>query len=141
MSRAGPANRVVVLDNEAVQALRDPAHPKHRRLVSHVQVIANRKRRASAIEMVVPTTVRVESGWDRTSPAWAFPNQLRIADVPLDSAAANCAAALRARTGVSVTDAHLGTVLRSASAATVITSDPLDMRQLAGDADVTIVAV
>jgi hypothetical protein len=46
-------------------------------------------------------TVRAEAGWDRTSPAWAFPNQLRIADIPLDTAAANIAAAIRARTGVS----------------------------------------
>jgi hypothetical protein len=27
-------SRIVVLDNEAVQALQNPAHPKHRRVVS-----------------------------------------------------------------------------------------------------------
>jgi hypothetical protein len=134
---------LVILDNEAVQALRDPAHPKHRRVVSHVQVIAIRKCQASAIEMGVPTTVRVEAGWDRTSPAWAFPNRLRIADIPLDAAAANHAAVIRARSGVSVADAHLGTALWSALAdhVTVITSDPRDMRHVARDADVTIVAI
>jgi hypothetical protein len=78
--------RLVMLDNEAMQALRDPAHPKHRHVVSHAQAVASRKRRAAAIEVVVPTAVRVEAGWDRTSPAWAFPNHLRIADVPLDAA-------------------------------------------------------
>ncbi|HUY52930.1 MAG TPA: hypothetical protein VMV92_45745 [Streptosporangiaceae bacterium] len=136
-------SRLVVLDNEAVQALRDPAHSKHRRVVSHVQVVASRKRRAEAIGIVVPTAVRVEAGWDRTSPAWVFPNRLRIADSPLDTPSANTAAAIRARTGVSVADAHVGAVMRSAPDAqiTVITSDPGDMRQLAGDADVTIVTI
>jgi hypothetical protein len=136
-------SRIIVLDNEAVQALRDPAHSKHRRVVSHMQVVANRKRRAEPIGIVVPTAVRVEAGWDRTSPAWAFPNHLRIADSPLDTPSASTAAAIRARTGVSVADAHVGAVIRSAPGAqiTVITSDPGDMRQLAGDADVTIVTI
>jgi predicted nucleic acid-binding protein len=136
-------SRLVVLDNEAVQALADPAHRKHRQVVSHAQVVASRKRRAAAIEMVVPTAVRVEAGWDRTSPAWAFPNRLRIADIPLDTAYASAAAAIRHRTGVSVADAHLGAVIRSApvSQITVVTSDPGDMRLVAGDRDITVVAI
>src|ERR1039458_8997981 len=100
--------RLVVLDNEAVQALQDSAHPKHRQVVSQAPVVASRKHRAAAIEIVVPTAVRVEAGWDRTSPAWAFPNCLRIAHLPLDAANASTAAAIRSRTGVSVGDAHLG---------------------------------
>jgi len=136
-------SRLVVLDNEAVQALADPAHRKHRQVVSHAQVVASRKRRAAAIEIVVPTAVRVEAGWDRSSPAWAFPNRLRIADIPLDTAHASAAAAIRHRTGVSVADAHLGAVIRSAPASqvTVLTSDPGDMRLVAGDRDITVVAV
>jgi hypothetical protein len=118
---------LVVLDCEAIQALRDPGHPKHRRVVSHAQVVASRKRCAVAIQMAVPTAVRVEAGWDRTSPAWAFPNRLRISDSPLDTVSANVAAAgIRDRTGVSVADSHLGTVIKSAppSQITVVTSDP-----------------
>jgi predicted nucleic acid-binding protein len=136
-------SRLVVLDNEAVQALADPDHRKHRQVVSHAQVVASRKRCAAAIEMVVPTAVRVEAGWDRASPARAFPNRLRIADIPLDTAHASAAAAIRHRTGVSVADAHLGAVIRSAAASqvTVVTSDPGDMRLVAGDRDVTVVAV
>jgi predicted nucleic acid-binding protein len=132
--------RLVVLDNEAVQALRDPAHPKHRQALAHLQVIATRKSRAVAIEVVVPTAVRVEAGWDRTAPAWAFPNRLRIADAPLSPASASTAAAIRSRTAVSVADAHVGAVVQAASASqvTVITSDPKDMRQAAGDRDITI---
>jgi predicted nucleic acid-binding protein len=136
-------SRLVVLDNEAVQALADPAHRQHRQVVSHAQVVASRKRRAAAIEIVVPTAVRVEAGWDRASPAWAFPNRLRITDIPLDTAYASAAAAIRHGTGASVADAHLGAVIRSAAAsqATVVTSDPGDMRLVAGDRDITVVAI
>ncbi len=88
-------SRLVLLDNEAVQALRDLSHPKHRKVISYVQVIADRKRRAEAINAAVPTAVRVEAGWDRTSPTWALPNRLRIADVPLDTQHANSAATIR----------------------------------------------
>lgn len=136
-------SRLVVLDNEAVQALRDPAHRKHRRVVSHAQVVASRKRRAAAIDLVVPTAVRVEAGWDRTSSAWAFPNRLRIADIPLDAAHANAAAAIRNRTRVSVPDAHLGAAVQAASAdqITVVTSDPGDMRIVASGKDITVAAI
>ena len=136
-------SRLVVLDNEAVQALADPAHAKHRQVVSQAQVVAIRKRRAMAIALAVPTAVRVEAGWDRSSPDWAFPNRLRIADVPLDTAHASTAAAIRNRTRVSVADAHVGAVIQASPAdqITVVTSDPADMRLVAGDKDVTIVAI
>lgn len=136
-------SRIIVLDNEAVQALQVPSHPKHRRVVSQVQVVADRKRRAVAMELVVPTAVRVEAAWDRTASEWAFPNRLRIADIPLDVAQANTAAAVRNQTRVSVADAHLGAVIRAAPAdqITVVTSDPDDMRRVAGDRDVTVVAI
>jgi hypothetical protein len=70
-------------------------------------VVTDRKRRAEPIRVVVPTAIRVEAGWDRTAPDGAFPNHLRIADVsprpPFKP------------TGVSVADAHLGSVADSAS--------------------------
>lgn len=134
---------LVVLDCEAIQALRDPGHPKHRHVVSHAQVVANRKRRAVSIQMMVPTTVRVEAGWDRTSPAWVLPNRLRIADSPLDTASANTAASIRDRTGVSIADSHIGTVIQSAthSQITVVTSDPGDMRLVAGDKNITVATI
>jgi hypothetical protein len=134
---------LVVLDCEAIQALRDPGHPKHRRVVSHAQVVASRKRRAVEIQMVVPTAVRVEVGWDRTSPAWVFTNRLRVADSPLDTASANTAAGIRDRTGVSVADSHMGTVIQSApyDQITVVSSDPGDMRLVAGDKNITVIGI
>jgi hypothetical protein len=134
---------LVVLDCEAIQALRDPTHPKHRRVVSHAQVVASRKRRAVAIQMLAPTAVRVEAGWDRTSPAWIFTNRLRITDSPLDTASANTAAGIRDRTSVAVADSHIGAVIQSAphDQITVVTSDPGDMRLVAGDKNITVAAI
>jgi hypothetical protein len=75
-----------VLACEAVQARRDPGHPKHRRVVSQAQVVADRRRRAVAIQLVVPTAVRVEAGWDRTSPAWVHTGSADGAARPLSAA-------------------------------------------------------
>ena len=143
-------SHLVLLDNDAVQALADPAHPKHPRVVSHVQVVASRKRRAMSITVAVPTAIRVEAGWNRNSPTWAFLNptwaflnRLRIADIPLDSPYANAAASIRHDVQVSVADAHIGAVIQATSTdrITVITSDPADMRRIAKDRDVTVVTI
>lgn len=135
----------MVLDNEAVQALADPRHRKHRQVISHLQVVADRKRGAAKISVVVPTSVRVEAGWDRTAPGWALANQVGITDVPLDAAHANVAAAIRfgTRAGVSVVDAHVGAVvqLSAAQRVTVISSDPTGMKAVAGETAVVIVAL
>jgi len=135
--------RLVVLDNEAVQALASPHHPKHQRVLGHMEAVERRKRHAAAISLMVPAAVRVEAGWDRTSPQWAFLNRLRIMDVPLDTAHANAAAAIHQQAQVSVADAHIGATVQSAPHAdiTVLTSDPADIRRVAGDRPVTVVAI
>lgn len=131
----------ILLDNEAVQALADPSHRKHRRAVGYAQVAASRKARGTPVSLAVPTAVRVEAGWDRTAPAWAFVNRLRITDVPLDGQHANAAAAISSRTRVSVADAHLGAAMANAARVTVLTSDPRDMRIVAEGKQVEVVAL
>jgi hypothetical protein len=124
--------RTVVLDNEAVQALRSTDHPKHARVIAHVQVVAHRKRKA----------IRVEAGWDRGGPTAALINHLRIADMSLDAASANVAGDLVARLGVSVADAHTGATVRTVAengAVAIITSDPGDMVAVSDPIAVTIV--
>jgi predicted nucleic acid-binding protein len=135
--------RLVVLDNEAVQALASPRHPKHQKILAHMEAVERRKRHATAIALVVPAAVRVEAGWDRTSPQWAFLNRLRIMDIPLDTAHANAAAAIHEQAQVSVADAHIGATMQSAPNVdlTVITSDPADIRKVAGDRQLTVVAI
>jgi predicted nucleic acid-binding protein len=135
--------RLVVLDNEAVQALASPHHPKHRRVLGYVELVERRKRHAAAISILAPTAVRVEAGWDRGSSQWAFINRLRIVDVLLDAACANKAAAIREQAQVSVADAHIGATVQSAPDAdiTVVTSDPGDIRRVTGGRLVTVVAI
>ena len=104
---------------------------------------ATPQRHAAAISLLVPAAVRVEAGWDRTSAQWAFLNRLRIMDVPLDTAHANAAASIHQQAQVSVADAHIGATVQSAPNAdiTVLTSDPADIRRVAGDRPVTVVAI
>lgn len=127
------AARAVLLDNEAVQALTDPTHAKHRRALALVEATAARNRtRAGSQRLVVPTSVRVEAGWDRTASRAAAINRLRVTDHGLDSTAANKAASIRAALGTSVADAHLGvTLVALGEPAAVITSDTDDLRQIA----------
>jgi hypothetical protein len=93
--------------------------------------------------VLTPTAVRVEASRDRSSPQWAFINRLRIADVPLDAACANKAAAIREQAQVSVADAHIGGTVQSAPDAdiTVIASDPGDIRRVAEGRVITVVAI
>lgn len=141
MSRA----RSVVLDNEAVHAMLDPDHRKHRRVLAVVEAVTARSlRRAGSARLVVPTAVRVEAGWDRRAPGAAVINQLRADDAPLDRPVADHAAGVRRALGVSVADAHLAAVIAStAGSVAVLTSDVADIRRIAGylDADVTVVAL
>ena len=137
-------SHLVVLDNEAVQALSHPSHKKHVHVMSHVQVVvADRKGRGLPVTVVVPTAVRVEAGWDRTMPEWAFLNRLLIGDITLDGWSANIAASICQVARVSVADAHIGAVFQAAAAAkvTVITSDPRDIRRVAGDREVNVVTI
>ncbi len=101
-------------------------HGKHRRVLSYAQVVADRKRHATAIGLAVPTAFRVEAGWDRAAPFRSFTNRLPILDVSIDTTAANAASATRNGTGVSVPDAQLGAAIQSAPAdrTTVLASDP-----------------
>jgi hypothetical protein len=136
--------RTVVLDNEAVQALASVTHGKHRTVISHLEGVVSRRRRGNVVEAVVPTSVRVEAGWDRSHPDAAALNRLRVHDQVLDAPTANAAAAIVAAGVVtSVADAHLGaTVQRLATdEIVVITSDPKDMAAACAPTPVTIVAI
>jgi hypothetical protein len=64
--------------------------------------VASRITRGLQVGVAVPATVRVEAGWDRTSPAWALVNRLPIADIPLGAEHADAAVGIRKRTRVSV---------------------------------------
>jgi len=135
--------RIVLLDNEAVQALRDPAHHKHQRVLDEVEFALKRVARTLSVRVAVPAAVRVEAGWDRTAPSWAFINRFPIEDVLLDTGHANTAAGIAKRTGVSVAYAHIGAVIHSMEAdhVMVLTSDPVDLRKVAEGKPIQVVTI
>lgn len=135
--------RTVVLDNEAVQALLQPAHRKHRRALALVEATAARnRRRAGSVRLVVPTAVRVEAGWDRRVAGAAVVNHLRVEDAALDTYTADLAVPVRADLGVSVVDAALAAVLATTPGPhAVITSDAGDLRGIAGYTGTSTVVV
>lgn len=125
----------LVLDNEAMQALRDDRHPKHRQVLAHLAGVVTQRRRGRDVSAIVPTSVRVEAGWDRTRPHPAAVDRLRVVDHALDATAAKLAASIADGQQVSVADAHVGAVVRSLSNAEVVvlTSDPDIITRAAGD--------
>lgn len=133
----------VVLDNEAVSALRGVAHAKHARVVSHLQAAVGRRRRGDTTKVVVPCAVRVEAGWDRSDPGAAAVNRFRVADVPLDAAHADLAAAIVTRDRVSVADAHVGAAVALAGwrDVVVLTSDPKDMLRVCSPTGIRAVRI
>lgn len=133
-----------MLDNEAVQSLATVTHHKHRSVLAHLEGVASRRRRGRVVEAVVPTTVRVEAGRDRTQPEAAILNRFRITDQALNAQTANTAATLIAkRVATSVADAHLGAAVQHLATddIVVITSDPHDVTAVCAPTPVSIVTI
>lgn len=135
--------QLILLDNEAVNALARRSHPRHAKVVSHAQLLTTRRTRRLEFNVAVPVSVRVEAGWDRDASEWAFASRFRIADIALDGVAVDVAARIRARLGVSVADAQIGAAIQLAAAdhVTVITSDPEDMRTLASGTRIVVIPI
>jgi hypothetical protein len=134
--------RTIILDNEAVQAVMRVCHPKHRIVMAHLSAATGRRSRGEPVQVMTSAAVRVEAGWDRRDPRAATVNRLRVVDCPLDSRAANTAAAMVRELGLSVADAHTGFVASNAAGhVVVLTSDPEDIRRAVNQAPVTIVAI
>jgi hypothetical protein len=134
--------RTIVLDNEAIQALIEPSHAKHRVVMAHLAAIVVRRRQGGEVVAMVPTAVRVEAGWDRSDPRRASVNRVRVSDRGLDVEAANLAAEIVSRTGVSVAHAHVGAVSTTlAGEVVVLTSDPRDMVRVSGSKAITAIRI
>lgn len=135
----------ILLDHEAIRALRDTQHPKHRVVLAHLDGVVQRRRRGRVTLLRVPTAVRVEAGWDRRDPSAATINRLRIEDVHLDTRTSDDAAHHVVTAGVSVAGGHLGAVMEQITASgddvVVLTSDVHDMTRIAPQAGVRIVRI
>lgn len=135
--------RTILFDNEAVQALTDTRSPKHRVVVAHLAGAVARRRRGRVVEVVVPTSVRVEASWDRTAASAAAVNRFPVRDHELDARTADVAAQIQAASAAGVADAHLGAAAQSFTATeiVVLTSDPDDIASACSPARVTIVKI
>lgn len=133
--------RTILLGNEAVRALVDVRHRKHRRVIA-AMAQTTPATASTPPRSMVPTTVRVEAGWSRRSRAAAIANRFRVDDVPLSASAADVAAEIRAALSLSVADAHLAAVLQAAQGPiAVLTSDVDDVRRIAAHLDVPVTVV
>lgn len=125
---------VAVLDNEPIQALADPHHPKHRAVVRVLEAVAQRRsRRAFAAAVVVSTVVRLEAGVTRQAPTAATLGRLRVRDEPLTTERADRAVTLGAMAGgapADVATAQLAEEFAVGALVTVYTADLTDMPRL-----------
>ena len=129
------SNRILVLDNEALQAVADRDHPKHTRMLAVLEARTERgDRRPGDVQVLTTTTVRVEALIDRRVPKTARLNRLRVLDVALDGARADRAATLRHQAGGAVADATVAEAAISAAGdgadVTVYTADLSDLPAL-----------
>lgn len=124
--------RTVILDIEAVQAVTDVRHRKHRRIIALLDAMASRNlKRAGSVRIVVPTAVRVEAGWDRQASSAAVINRLRAEDCVLDANAADIAVRVRDALAVSVADAHLAAaIILTDGPHAIVSSDEGDVRRI-----------
>ena len=80
MKGVAPERLVAVLDSEALQAIADLSHPKHRSLMALVTAASQRNsRRPGQARLLTTTAVRVESRISR-QPTAALVGMLRIGD-------------------------------------------------------------
>ena len=129
-AEGGTAPGLVVLDAEAVSVLLRPGHRKHQALLARLEA-SRRRQQSGGPVLVVPTSVRVEAGWDRREPASSTANRLRVSDAVLAASDADRAASVRSGTGVSVADSQVGALLATTPGPhVVLTSDGPDIRRV-----------
>ena len=141
--------RRLVLDAQGVAVLADPHHARHAELRAILQAARDKRRKRAAKDgypTLVPTSVRIEAGWDRSAQAWSAMNALRVEDVVLDGGIANRAATPRSAVGsgrrkrmISTADAHLGAILQDGDI--VATSDPGDVEAMASHRNISVATV
>lgn len=134
---------IVVLDNEAIQALGSQTHPKHRRLLALIERYQHRLEQGSRVSLIVPTSVRVEAAINRQEPKASFVNRIANQDHSLDSKCADRAADLRNKFRfLSVADAHVAAIVTLSDAhVTIVTSDVKDFQKCLPPNDVQIIRI
>lgn len=128
----------LVLDNEAVQALADVNHDKHRVALEWAAAVRLRRAKGRRTVVVLAATALAEAGVDRRSPATAVLNRLVHRFEPLADDADDTAALVWAFR-VSLTDAHVAVVAgRQTGPTMILTSDVSDLTRLTAGTSVGI---
>jgi predicted nucleic acid-binding protein len=123
---------LLILDNEAIQALSHHSHPKHRRMLAIIERFQSLLQRGFQATLIVPTTVRVEALINRQDPAASFVNRI-----------VNYAATLRQQFPIlSVVDAHIAALaLVDKRDIVLITSDTDDFENCLSSKDINIIRI
>jgi predicted nucleic acid-binding protein len=134
---------LLILDNEAIQALSHHSHPKHRRMLAIIERFQSLLQRGFQATLIVPTTVRVEALINRQDPAASFVNRIANYDHSLDNLTADHAATLRQQFPfLSVVDAHIAALaLVDKRDIVLITSDTDDFENCLSSKDINIIRI
>lgn len=123
----------LVLDNEALQALADPRHPKHRVMLEKIAAVKYESERGASVRVVTPTAVRVEALVSRQTAVTAALGRFNVQDIALDSTRADRCVALAAAATATAVDATVAAAAESEAhtrQVTVYTSDVGDLTRL-----------
>jgi hypothetical protein len=128
----------LVLDNEALQALADRHHAKHRVMLEKIAAVKYESRRGASVRVVTPTAVRVEALVSRQAAETATLGRFNVQDVPLDGTRADRCVALAAAATATAVDATVAEAAESQARTrrvSVYTSDVADLTRLVGHVD------
>lgn len=128
----------LVLDNEALQALGDRRHAKHRVMLEKIAAVAYESRRGASVRVVTPTVVRVEALISRRASETATLGRFKVQDITLDSTRADRCVVLAAAATATAVDATVAEAAESEARTrrvSVYTSDVADLTRLVGHVD------
>lgn len=123
----------MVLDNEAVQALANLRHLKHRVMLEKLAAVKYESARGASVRVVTPTAVRVEALVSRQSAGTASLGRFHVQDIALDAARADRCVALAHAASATAVDATVAEAAESEARTrrvSVCTSDVEDLARL-----------
>ncbi len=127
----------LVLDNEALQALADPRHSKHRVMLEKIAAVKYESGRGASVRVVTPTAVRVEARVSRRTAGTASLGRFNVQDIALDSTRTDRCVTLAAASATAV-DATVAEAAESEARTrhvSVYTSDVGDLTRLVAQVD------
>lgn len=128
----------LVLDNEALQALADPRHSKHRVMLEKIAAVKYESGRGASVRVVTPTAVRVEALVSRRTAGTASLGRFNVQDIALDSTRTDRCVTLAAAASATAVDATVAEAAEGEARTrlvSVYTSDVGDLTRLVAQVD------